>query len=246
MTIKIVRHGETTFNSEGRFQGQSLDKRIRLTEKGERETADTFQNVKPDILICSTLFRCIQTAEILAGNTFDQIEKHFYDGLKEINGGLLEDQFFTDLEKVESEFKKVWDSWKKDPQNFIGFPQGKNLLEFQERVLKTFSEICNRYGDTEKDIYVITHSGPIRILLNCFLANKDLSHYWDTTISNLQTIELTKEQIIKLKNYSCVAIEKKEDGSSKLKNASSFWRPFPTTPEEEFELMQTTNPSNRR
>lgn len=202
--IIIIRHAETVWNApRKRIQGQSIDPSITLSDKGIKETTIKFSGMKkPDILICSPLFRCKQTAEIITGETFNKIscEKYTHDGLKEVHAGLLEGYYVDELE-THKEYKEVWDAWKKNPINFLGFPQGEKLLPFQKRVLTAFSEICSLYGDLGKEVYVISHAGPLSIL-TCFLDNKTLDHLWDKSIPNIETIELTKEQIIKLQNYS--------------------------------------------
>ncbi|WP_058498441.1 histidine phosphatase family protein [Legionella gratiana] len=199
--IVIMRHAETLWNEpRKRIQGQSSSSEIVLSDKGKQDIIATMSSTKtPDLLILSPLLRCIQTAETWFGMQFKEIKTPtvFIDGLKEVNAGRLEGLYVDELSE---DSKKIWEHWKNDPLTFPGFPEGETLAEFQDRVLHTFSEICNNYGDNPQDIYIIAHGGPMRVL-GCFLNNKDLSHLWDHAVSNLEKIELTHDQIIRLQDY---------------------------------------------
>ncbi len=199
--ISILRHAETNYNwPRMRIQGSSTSNHIVVSEKGKQEAISKLSFIKfPDILFCSPLLRCKQTAEHWAGEKFDSIKskKILIDGLKEINAGDLE-HFYVDELQQAPDHQKIWQLWKNDPLHFTQFPNGETLQQFQKRVLSSFSKICKYHIDhPNQDIGVITHGGPIRIL-KCFLENKDLSHMWDDKVVNLQKLELTPEQITKL------------------------------------------------
>ncbi|ARB93282.1 histidine phosphatase family protein [Legionella longbeachae] len=199
--IVIMRHAETLWNEpRKRIQGQSPNAEIELSEKGKQDIIRTLDSSKtPDLLILSPLHRCIQTAETWFGMQFKQIKTPtvFIEGLKEVNAGKLEGLY---VDELSGEPEKIWNLWKNDPLGFPGFPDGETLEEFQHRVLQTFSELCNSYGDKPQEICIITHGGPMRVL-GCFLNDKDLSHLWDHTVTNLERLELTRDQIIRLQNY---------------------------------------------
>lgn len=63
--IFLIRHGETAWNSEGIFRGQS---EIPLNERGlqqARATGEYLQAINFDAVFCSPLSRARQTAEAL-------------------------------------------------------------------------------------------------------------------------------------------------------------------------------------
>ncbi len=230
-TIIFIRHGKTNWNADGIFQGQSNNSSIKLLAESEKEITEKFQDMKFNIVISSPLPRCLQTAKILIGDTNCEIE--IYEGLKEIKFGSLEGKRFNELNDEE---KELYDTYKNNPQKFSRFPQGESVSDLETRVLNAFSDICKQYGAMEgKKICVVTHAGPIGALKR-FLGIKASS------ISNLDAITLTEEQIIKLKNYSfnhpSKPIEQKEESSPKLKNIFNFWPPIS---EEKDELMQNFN-----
>lgn len=204
--ITVMRHGETNYNfPRKRLQGMSPSDKIFVSEKGKQEATSKLASIKlPPILISSPLLRCKQTAEAWANVPFDKIksEKILMNGLKEIDVGELEDAYVDELPKHDK-YRHIWQSWKKDPLHFTGFPGGETLPDFQHRVLTAFSDACHQSTkNPSQDICVVTHGGPIRIL-KCFLENKDLSHLWEgEEVHNLERLELTPDQIMRLKNYT--------------------------------------------
>ncbi|MBQ8271117.1 MAG: histidine phosphatase family protein [Bacteroidaceae bacterium] len=63
-TLHLVRHGETIENSQGVFQGQTPG---HLSEKGKEEAVSLRPRLAEmtfDIVLCSDLKRCLDTAEI--------------------------------------------------------------------------------------------------------------------------------------------------------------------------------------
>ncbi len=72
-TLYLVRHGETIENSKGLFQGQTPG---HLSEKGKEEALSLrprLANMTFDVVLCSDLKRCLDTAEI----ALDRIECTF-------------------------------------------------------------------------------------------------------------------------------------------------------------------------
>ena len=71
MTVHLVRHGQSTWNVEGRLQGQTVHPE--LTERGRREAAEAAALLRArcpgtgeDVgLICSDLVRAAQTAAVI-------------------------------------------------------------------------------------------------------------------------------------------------------------------------------------
>jgi broad specificity phosphatase PhoE len=199
--ITIMRHGETTWNSpRKRIQGQSPNPDIVLSPDSIDGTQKTLSILKrPDVLICSPLKRCLQTAELWWGCPFDYIpaEKYLYEELKEVNAGLLEGSYVDELAGDNAE---IWRQWKEKPKDFLGFPEGETLAEMQQRVLLAFATICKEHRQETQQVCIITHGGPMSIV-NCFLLGKDLSHLWDISFNNLDRIELTLNDINKLIDY---------------------------------------------
>ena len=79
MRIILIRHGQSTGNTERRFQGQSKDPRFHLTALGKQQAHKLKQrfideNVAPTHIYSSPLKRVKETAEIIANHTNIEIQ----------------------------------------------------------------------------------------------------------------------------------------------------------------------------
>jgi probable phosphoglycerate mutase len=93
-TIYLLRHGETLWNAEGRYQGQ-LDSA--LTVKGEKQAKENalklskYVDIKKVKFFSSPLGRAKATAEIIAKcNALESSKIIFEQDIKEFNYGIFE------------------------------------------------------------------------------------------------------------------------------------------------------------
>jgi len=98
--IFLVRHGETSWNREGRFQGQ-ID--VPLNDAGLRQAdavANTLKDVPFDRIISSNLSRALRTALPLASRMRLGMGVETDDDLKEIAHGLWEGRTAGEVEAM--------------------------------------------------------------------------------------------------------------------------------------------------
>ena len=155
-TIYMIRHGETPWNIEGRYQGQ-LDPP--LTEKGQQQAQATALKLAPlgfDAIYSSDLTRARQTAEALARATGLPIQ--FDSRLREIHQGKWQGVLIGDI-------RKGWPDelagWENDPWNHHP-PEGESLQAQQARVTAAFDDIVARHLSGK--VAVFTHKLPIALL----------------------------------------------------------------------------------
>ena len=127
-TIYLFRHGETDWNKEKRFMGQT---QIALNDKGKEQALKLAQRVKKLSLVklySSDLLRTKQTAEIIATEIGSDIE---YDPrFREIDGGLC-----TGLRIAEMRDK--YRSWWQEKRKFTpGVEVMQAALKLQNHYLK--------------------------------------------------------------------------------------------------------------
>lgn len=67
MKVLLIRHGKTKGNLECRYVGRT-DESLLESEKASLKTS-AYRKFKPDIVYCSRMLRCRQTAEVLFGET---------------------------------------------------------------------------------------------------------------------------------------------------------------------------------
>jgi len=162
-TIYMVRHGETPWNIEGRYQGH-LDPP--LTKKGLQQAQTTASQLAPlgfDAIYSSDLARARQTAEALAAATDLPIQ--FDPRLREIHQGEWQGVLIGDI-------RQGWpaeiDGWESDPWNHYP-PGGESLQQQQTRVFAAVDDIA--IWQPGKKVAVFTHKLPIALLKIRFQAH---------------------------------------------------------------------------
>jgi probable phosphoglycerate mutase len=190
-TIYITRHGETEWNKQFRFQGSSNSE---LTEKGllaAELLSERIESMDLDFIIASPLKRAYQTAEIARGIKNIEIIKD--SGLQEINLGDFEGMRYDEIKKLSGDILKMLEN---DP--FTNrYPNGENLIDFYNRIEKTFKNIIEDYKG--KSILVVAHGGTIKGI-ECYYKNKKIEKNWIGNVvdnCSLTCIEIDENNSIK-------------------------------------------------
>lgn len=178
--IILVRHGETFWNKESRFQG-SAD--IELSPEGVKQAeslAERFADVRLDMIYASDLQRAEKTADIVAKQHGININTEAR--LREADFGVWEGLTFEEIKERDGE---KLDAWLKDPVT-VQAPEGETFEEVQKRAKKGLNEIKNEHQ--EEQILVVAHGGTIRAIL-VDLLGMPLSNFWriqqDNTAVNI-------------------------------------------------------------
>ncbi len=169
--IFLIRHGETNWNKEGRFQGQ-ID--IPLNENGRNQARKTFEylkNISFNRAFSSSMHRPYETAQIILQNKKDlKIEK--IDSLVEISHGLWEG-------KLESEIREKWPTllknWHDKPEEVL-MPDGESIKDVSERSIEAFHKICLSQKDNDLSI-VVAHDAVNKTLI-CNILGINYSNIW--------------------------------------------------------------------
>jgi broad specificity phosphatase PhoE len=196
--ILLARHGETLFNVEGRWQGQSDSP---LTERGcaqARELGRALEAEAITAVYSSDLGRAMQTAVEVA--TLHGLTVRADVRLREIETG-----GFTHKNRAEidAEFPGQRDTWAKAPAT-MRMPGGETLLETQTRALEFFGEVMP--GHADQTIVVISHGGIGQaILVNAMGGTVD-DLWLKERVDNCQIsrLEWTQEDGLKLIELSDV------------------------------------------
>jgi len=163
-TIEILRHGET---SGGNIYRGITDQP--LTIKGWQQMQNAIAEKKHwRKIISSPLLRCSDFASYLSKQL--NIPIAFDKRLQEMNFGDWEGLSAEQInQQTPYELAQFWN----DPVRYPP-PNGEHLLSMQQRIIGAWNEIISY----NKDTLVITHGGPIRIILchiNKIPLNKVLS-----------------------------------------------------------------------
>ena len=173
----LIRHGETNWNLEGRFQGQ-ID--IPLNKNGKKQAlaARSFlKNIQINKAFSSSMSRPIETAQIILKD-HQNIELELKENLVEIGHGLWEG-------KLESEIKKEWsdllDQWQNSPET-VQMPEGETIQQVSSRSIKCWESICKSLKPEETGL-VVAHDAVNKTIL-CHLLGLNESKIWAIKQSN--------------------------------------------------------------
>ncbi|MGH2853964.1 MAG: histidine phosphatase family protein [Solirubrobacteraceae bacterium] len=153
--IYLVRHGQTAYNAEGRFQGQGpvpLDATGRAQVEALAEQAVSYEFAS---LWCSPLLRARETADIVTrriGLTPREDAR-----LMETDAGEWTDRSFAE---VQAEDPEGFARFKRGDPTFA-FPGGESFAQQGVRVAAAFHDIKRAEAPT----LVVCHGGVIRIAL---------------------------------------------------------------------------------
>lgn len=185
MRLFIVRHGETRWNIEGRFQGQrDTELNERGLAQGDR-VASYLSGHKFEAVISSPLKRARVTGEkIAAACGVKQLD--IFPGLTEINHGDWEGLLSSE---VSERWPRIVDMWHNSPHTVI-MPGngGESLRSVQIRSVSAINEAAGMYRG---DVCVTAHDAVIKALI-CHFLNAPLSSFWNFQIANcgLSVVEL--------------------------------------------------------
>lgn len=173
--IYIVRHGQTDWNVEGRYQGR-LD--IELNAKGVEQAErikEKLNEVRFDKVFSSPLKRAYNTAQIITSNDIVVDNR-----IIERCNGELEGKLKSDV-KVNIDFN--------DPdENRMGI---ENIVDFRERIKSFFEEISEKYKG--KNVLVVTHAG-ISIYARCFFEGEpEDGDYSKLKLKNCEVLKYSNE-----------------------------------------------------
>ena len=157
--LLLVRHGETDWNRQGRFQGQ-IDIPLNANGLAQAEAARRFLAEVPiHRAYTSAMARPRQTAEVILRD-HPGVPLTSTTGLLEIGHGLWEG-------RLESEIAEGWPrllaEWKLQPHS-VQMPEGENLQQVWDRSLETWDSIARSLRDAETAL-VVAHDAVNKTIL---------------------------------------------------------------------------------
>ncbi len=160
-TIVLVRHGETDWNRERRFQGHAD---MPLNEVGRSQASELAERLLGEpvtAIYTSPLRRASETAKILADKL--GVEARTHEALREIDVGTWEGLTIVEVKRRFPE--RADQSWR------AGWEDGETYEDLASRVVPALLELGSKHEDGH--VLVVTHAGPIRAAL---AASMGLSH----------------------------------------------------------------------
>ncbi len=167
--LVLVRHGQTEWNIDGKFQGQSD---VQLSEEGIRQAEALAQNFpveSVDAIYCSDLTRARTTAECIArrfGLPVQPVKE-----LRELSFGKWEGLTY---QEIVSGWPDAMENFLRHP-DILQVPNGETFPRLRERAMG-FIEKVTAEADG-KTLLIVAHGGILRTVLTVML-HMPLQYLW--------------------------------------------------------------------
>ena len=161
----LIRHGETDWNKELRFQGQ-ID--VPLNAIGHEQAQRLQQRLAhslpswleakrvPVQVVSSDLLRAQQTAEPLAQSLGYTVQT--WQGLREQCFGVFRG---LQVAQIKTQYPSHWQRWLAfDADHAV--PDAESARVFHDRVMQTFADLASRFRG--QHVVVVTHGGVLDML----------------------------------------------------------------------------------
>jgi probable phosphoglycerate mutase len=209
--LLIVRHGHTSWNSDGRFQGQ-LD--IPLDEVGQAQAAAVARRLahelqraqeRPGAIYASDLSRAWQTARSIQNAIAEAIQPEpipplvLEPRLREMHFGEWQGLTYAEIQACQPAALAAWEAdWLNNAP-----PGGETLTQLVERVQAVYHEILAAHPDGT--VLLVGHGGALQALL-CMALGLPPERFWQLQLDNTGLADLRiypEGAILNLFNDTC-------------------------------------------
>jgi len=176
--LLVLRHGETDYNRQGRYQG-STD--TELNEQGlmqARQAAADLEQVPIDRIISSPLKRALETARIVAESV--GVEVQAVAEFAERNLGAFEG---LTKEEIDHRYPDS-QGWLIMRQFYAAPPDGESMLDFSVRISKGLEMLKSR--DSQQNTLLICHGYVARSIHGIMRRVSD-EHLFSYNLQNCET-----------------------------------------------------------
>lgn len=158
----LIRHGETDWNRELRFQGH-VD--VPLNATGHEQARRLAERLAADRLtvhhlVCSDLVRTRQTAQPSLEVLFPQatIDTLTDSNLREQSFGVVDGMRVDDIKEQHAD---AWEKWLRFEADY-GMPGGETTRQFHARVMDAVRRIALQHAG--QTVMVVTHGGVLDMI----------------------------------------------------------------------------------
>lgn len=167
MRLWLIRHGETTSNAGGVFQGH-LD--VELNERGIAQSIGVRSHLSTidfAAIYSSDLRRAARTAELIA---YDQ-PVIFDPDLREMHYGILQGVAYRAAAETLRPYglEEAWLSGDIH-RGRQALPEGESLSQFRRRTVRVVKRLDERFlDDDDANVMIVAHGGQLAVLLTVLL-----------------------------------------------------------------------------
>ena len=172
MRVYVARHGETTWNLAGRYQGRLESPLSPLGERQVLALADAMASAGAGRVVTSPLGRCTATASPAARRTGARVETD--DRLIEIAHGTWEGRL---RDEIAANDPARYRAWRADPAH-VQFEHGENIAQ----VLERWRGFAASFAPAAPAL-VVTHDAVVRVALVDAMS-RGLEDFWAARVEN--------------------------------------------------------------
>jgi len=178
MRVYVARHGETTWNVAGRYQGRLESELTALGMRQADALAGAMSAVPVGRVVSSPLRRCVETARPTAERLNLRVETD--ERLIEIAHGTWEGRLRDELAANDPERYRAW---RHDPAH-VQFENGESLAD----VLARWREFAASFRPSHPTL-VVTHDAVVRVAILA-ATGRGLDAFWNARVENGAYAEL--------------------------------------------------------
>ncbi len=190
--IYIVRHGQTEWNIEKRYQGSGDSP---LTERGINQAKalnEYLKDIKFDCIYSSPSNRAKHTAQLVTGKPLSEIIT--IDDFREIGLGKWEGKLYSEMENESSElYNGFWNA-----PHLYKPKDSESFTDLTNRTFPAFLSIVKQ--NTGKRILIVSHAAASMSILNK-IENRPLEKFWEKMLhqTSVSLVEMIDEKFNVLK-----------------------------------------------
>lgn len=190
--IYLVRHGQTEWNLEKRYQGAGDSPLTALGIKQAKALCKHIKDIHFDTIYCSPRGRAQETAKIIKGSR--SIEIITVDDFQEINVGRYEGKLY---EEMKNENPELYHGFWESPDQFLP-ENGESFADVGNRTYPALLKIVEKHPGER--ILVVSHAVAIKSILNK-ITGLPLNRFWENKLfqTSLSIVEFDKEEFSILK-----------------------------------------------
>ncbi len=205
MNILLVRHGETAWNREGRYQGRTD---IPLSDVGQTQVAALGRRLATIPIKCayaSPLSRAKNTAEAILADR--DVPLWLDAGLMEISHGEWEGKLASDVELSHAEMFGIWRT--RPGRTSPAGPGAETLGDVETRAWAVLDRACEGLGETDTAL-IAAHDAVNRVIL-CRVMGIPLERIWSfrqapASLNVLSGPSIAELQVVRLNDSDHVAL----------------------------------------
>lgn len=170
--IVLIRHGLTLWNVASRIQGISDTKLAPEGLNQARLLAENFPFDKIDAIYSSDLSRAKKTAQVVADKFNLQVQTTA--GLREVDFGIWEGRYFSDLEKYDAENLKIFYTMP----DKLKLERAETFQQAQSRAMNELNKIIARHESAGESRIICVAHGTINRLILLSILEIPLKNLW--------------------------------------------------------------------